>query len=54
VDSVRSGGLVVLDDFTPGYRSPDPVRDFWLRDGALLGVELMVASDHAVVVAVRK
>ena len=35
------GGIAVLDDLTPGFAGPDPVREFWLgrsgpgRDGGL-------------------
>ena len=24
------GGIAVLDDLTPGFAGPDPVREFWL------------------------
>jgi hypothetical protein len=61
---LRPGGLVLLDDFTPGamwtperkaaFAHGDPVRGFWLGDSRLIGVEVMVTTDHAVVLAVRR
>jgi predicted O-methyltransferase YrrM len=47
--AVAPGGLVVLDDVTPG----DPVRQFWLAHPGLVATELMTAPDHAVILAAR-
>jgi len=44
------GGLLVLDDLTPGYADPDPVRELWLRHPRLVAVELRVSPDEAVIV----
>jgi predicted O-methyltransferase YrrM len=44
------GGILVLDDLTPGYPDPDPVRELWLAHRRLLGVELQVSSHEAVIV----
>ena len=44
------GGFLVLDDLTPGYADPDPVRELWLGHRRLLAVELQVSSREAVIV----
>jgi predicted O-methyltransferase YrrM len=47
------GGLIVLDDLTPGRAGPDPVREFWLDHREVTAVELQVSPREAVIVAVR-
>jgi predicted O-methyltransferase YrrM len=47
------GGTAVLDDLTPGYADPDPIRELWLGHPQLAAVELVVAPEAAVIVAVR-
>jgi predicted O-methyltransferase YrrM len=44
------GGLLVLDDLTPGYTDPDPVRELWLGHPRLVATELQVSSREAVIV----
>ena len=44
------GGILVLDDLTPGYVDPDPLRELWLRHARLVAVELRVSSREAVIV----
>lgn len=44
------GGMLVLDDLTPGYSDPDPVRELWLDHPRLVAVELQVSSREAVIV----
>jgi predicted O-methyltransferase YrrM len=44
------GGILVLDDLTPGYADPDPVRELWLRHPRLVATELQVSSREAVIV----
>ena len=44
------GGMLVLDDLTPGYTDPDPVRELWLTHRRLVAVELQVSAQEAVVV----
>ncbi len=44
------GGMVVLDDLTPGYADPDPVRELWLRHPRVVAVELQVSPQEAVIV----
>ena len=55
-DTIRllaPGGTAVLDDFTPGYADPDPVRELWLGHPDLVAVELAAAPEMAVILAVR-
>ena len=61
VDLVEPGGIVVLDDFTPCASWPpvfegrvDVVRQRWLTDERFTTVEVMVASDAAVLIAVKR
>lgn len=61
IDLVSPGGYIVLDDFTPSTSWPpmvdhrvDQLRLQWLTDPRLTATEVMVASDTAVVVAVRR
>jgi predicted O-methyltransferase YrrM len=42
------GGLLVLDDLTPG--APAPVRDLWLGQRRLVATELQVSAREAVIV----
>ncbi|HIT74306.1 MAG TPA: class I SAM-dependent methyltransferase [Candidatus Avipropionibacterium avicola] len=58
---VEPGGIIVVDDFTPTSSWPplangrvDVVRQEWLSDPALTSVDIMVAEDTAVIVAVRR
>jgi predicted O-methyltransferase YrrM len=51
---VRTGGLVVLDDYTPGHQdTEDPARHIWLGSPLYRAQELMVAPDASVIIAVR-
>lgn len=49
------GGILVKDDLTPRRRlENDPVREAFLRDARLVGVELLTTPDTAAIVAVRR
>ncbi len=55
------GGIAVLDDFTPCFGWPpvfdgrvDTIREQWLLDDRFTTVDLMVASDAAVLVATHR
>jgi predicted O-methyltransferase YrrM len=50
VGLLAPGGILVLDDLTPGYADPDPVRELWLRHPRLVAAELQVSSREAVIV----
>jgi predicted O-methyltransferase YrrM len=61
VDLVEPGGIVVLDDFTPCASWPpvfegkvDVLRERWLTDERFTTVEVMVASDAAVLIATKR
>lgn len=43
-------GTLFLDDLTPGYDDPDPVRELWLGHPRLLATELQVSPREAVIV----
>ena len=47
------GGTALLDDLTPGYADPDPVRELWLGHPQLAAVELTLTPIQAVILAVR-
>ncbi|MBO9520099.1 MAG: cytidine deaminase [Nocardioidaceae bacterium] len=60
VDLVESGGIVVLDDFTPCEQWPpltlgrvDTLRETWLTDERFTAVEVMVAPDASVLIATK-
>jgi predicted O-methyltransferase YrrM len=48
------GGIAVLDDLTPGYAGPDPVRDFWLGRPDLAATEVLTTPESAAILAVRR
>ena len=50
VGLLAPGGMLVLDDLTPGYADPDPVRELWLGHRRLVATELQVSSREAVIV----
>ena len=50
VGLLAPGGILVLDDLTPGDVDPDPVRELWLAHPCLVAVELQVSSREAVIV----
>jgi predicted O-methyltransferase YrrM len=60
VQSLRIGGLIVLDGLTPVNRlpldlrdAPDPVREFWLNDARMLATEILVTPAEGVILATR-
>jgi predicted O-methyltransferase YrrM len=54
LELVAPGGLVVIDDLTPGRAGPDPVRDFWLRGDGASGVEILTTPTTAAILATRR
>jgi len=50
---VRPGGVVVLDDYTPGVKD-DVGRQIWLDNGAYRAVEVPLTPDTAVILATRR
>ena len=54
VELLGPGGLLVCDDFTAGWRGPDPARDFLFGHAELVAAEVLVAPPAAVIVAARR
>ena len=61
IEVVEQGGMIVLDDFTPCATWPplssgrvDTLRQEWLSDERFTSVDVMVAEDTSVIVAVRR
>ena len=50
---LRPGGLIVLDDYTPGY-GEDVSRQIWLKNPAYRAVEVMLTSSSSAIVATRR
>lgn len=48
------GGIAVLDDLTPGFAGPDPVREFWLGRPDLAATEVLTTPRTAAILAVRR
>ena len=53
VGLLAPGGTALLDDLTPGYADPDPVRELWLGHPRLAAVELTLTATMAAILAVR-
>jgi predicted O-methyltransferase YrrM len=51
LDLGRRGTIFLLDDLTPGYPGPDPVRDLWLGSERLASVEVLTTPTTAAIVA---
>jgi predicted O-methyltransferase YrrM len=55
IGSVQPGGVIVLDDMTPGESvKGDPQREFWLSCPDVISIELQLSSDEAAILAVRR
>ncbi len=54
VGLLAPGGIAVLDDLTPGFAGPDPVREFWLGRADLAATEVLTTPDSAAILAVRR
>ncbi len=48
------GGIAILDDLTPGFAEPDPVREFWLGHADLAATEVLTTPESAAILAVRR
>ena len=53
LELVVPGGLLVLDDLTPGRPGPDPVRELWLSHPEAVGVEILTTPASAVLLVAR-
>ena len=54
VGLLAPGGVALLDDLTPGYAGPDPVREFWLGRPDLAATEILTTPESAAILAVRR
>ena len=50
---VAPGGLLVMDDLTPGRPGPDPVRELWLSNPAVAAVEILTTPTTSAILAAR-
>lgn len=50
---VRPGGMVVLDDYTPGF-GEDASRRMWLENPEYIAVEVTLSATMAVILATRR
>ena len=50
ISLLAPGGTLVLDDLTPGYSKPDPVRELWLAHPQLAAVEMQISAREVVIV----
>ena len=54
VELLERGGILVVDDFTPGRTDPDAARCFLLEPPALVATEILTTPGAAAIVAVRR
>jgi predicted O-methyltransferase YrrM len=61
VDLLQEGGMIVMDDFIPSTTWPplvrgrvDVLRQEWLTDDRFVSVDVMVAQDTSVIIAVKR
>ena len=54
IDLLGPGGLLVIDDLTPGLVEHDPAREFLLSHPELVATELMTTGRTAAIVAARR
>ena len=51
---LERGGILVVDDLTPGRAEPDPARAFLLEHPDLVAAEILTTPASAAIVAVRR
>jgi predicted O-methyltransferase YrrM len=55
IELLAPGGVLIKDDLTPGAPiEGDAVREAFLADGRLAGVELVARADMAIIIATRR
>ena len=54
VELLEPGGVLLIDDLTPGPVEPDPARAFLLEHPALVATEILTTPSAAAIVAVRR
>ena len=53
VELVAAGGIYFMDDFTPDWPGPDPVRAFWDRRDDVVVTEILTTPTTAALIAAR-
>jgi predicted O-methyltransferase YrrM len=51
---LADGGLVVLDDYTPGYAGDDAGRSVWLENRSYRALEVKLTPDASVILATKR
>jgi len=54
IELLAPGGMLVIDDLTPGREGHDPAREFLLGHSELVAAELMTTVRSSAIVAVRR
>ncbi|HEX6700108.1 MAG TPA: class I SAM-dependent methyltransferase [Gaiellaceae bacterium] len=54
LELVVPGGLLVMDDLTPDWPGPDPVRELWLSHPRAVGVEILTTPESAALIVARR
>jgi predicted O-methyltransferase YrrM len=54
LDLVVPGGLLVLDDFTPDWPGPDPVRELWSSHPRAVATEILTTAASAALLVARR
>ena len=54
LDLVVPGGLLVLDDLTPGRPGPDPVRELWATHPGAVATEILTTPASAALLVARR
>lgn len=54
VELLAAGGILVIDDLTPGRIAPDPARSFLLEHPELVAAEILTRPDASAILAVRR
>jgi predicted O-methyltransferase YrrM len=55
IELLAPGGILIKDDLTPGAPTEgDSVREAFLEDPRLVGVELVARADMAIIIATRR
>jgi predicted O-methyltransferase YrrM len=53
IDLLAPGAILLIDDMTPGWEGPDPVREFILGHERLAATEILTTPEAAALLAVR-
>jgi predicted O-methyltransferase YrrM len=54
LELVVPGGMLVMDDFTPGWPGPDPVRELWSSHPDAVATEILTTPTSAALIVARR